>query len=46
VACMLLRALGEPAGSALDLIRSGRPGSLSNQTFAALVEAWVCPVDD
>jgi hypothetical protein len=43
VAGLLLRALGEEPQQALSLIREVRPGALSNETFAGLVERWVCP---
>ena len=40
---LLLRALGEAAGAAIDLVRSTRPGALSNQTFTRLIAEWTCP---
>jgi hypothetical protein len=40
---LLLRALGEAAGVAIDLVRAARPGALSNQTFTRLIADWACP---
>jgi protein-tyrosine phosphatase len=40
MAGLLLRALGEEPDSVVSLIRRLRPGSLSNQTFVTLIEAW------
>jgi hypothetical protein len=43
---LLLRALGEEPERALTLIRELRPGALSNETFAGLVERWSCPAGE
>src|SRR5207249_2645544 len=43
MAGLLLRALGEEPDAVVRLIRRFRPGSLSNQTFVALIEGWQPP---